>query len=40
MHVGIGGMFLLGRGWSLRAEFERVNDSKIDLSTLGMQYQF
>jgi OmpA-OmpF porin, OOP family len=40
MHVGIGGMLLLGRGWSLRLEFERVNDSKIDLSTLGAQYQF
>ena len=40
MHVGIGGLVQLGRGFALRLEFERVNDSKIDLSTLGVQYQF
>jgi OOP family OmpA-OmpF porin len=40
VHVGVGGMVQLGRGWALRAEFERLNDSKIDLTTLGAQYQF
>lgn len=40
MHVGIGGMLKLSRGWALRLEFERVNDSKIDLSSLGLQYLF
>ena len=40
LHVGIGGLLQLGRGFALRLEFERVNDSKIDLSTLGVQYQF
>jgi hypothetical protein len=40
LHVGIGGMVLLGRGWSLRGEFERANDSKVDLGSLGVQYQF
>jgi OOP family OmpA-OmpF porin len=40
MHVGIGGMLKLSRGWALRLEFERVNDSKIDLTSLGAQYLF
>jgi len=40
LHVGIGAMAHLGRGWALRAEFERLNDTRIDLSTLGVQYQF
>lgn len=39
-HVGIGGMLQLSRGWALRAEYERVNDTRIDLSTLGVQYRF
>jgi OOP family OmpA-OmpF porin len=40
LHVGIGGMFHMTRGWALRAEYERLNDTRIDLSTLGVQYQF
>lgn len=40
LHVGIGGMLQLSRGWALRAEYERVNDTRIDLSTLGVQYRF
>jgi OOP family OmpA-OmpF porin len=40
LHVGIGGMFQMTRGWALRAEYERLNDTRIDLSTLGVQYQF
>ena len=40
MHVGIGGMLKLSRGWALRLEFERVNDSKIDFSSIGAQYLF
>jgi len=40
MHVGFGGLLKLSRGWALRLEFERVNDSKIDLTSLGAQYLF
>jgi OmpA-OmpF porin, OOP family len=40
MHVGIGGLLKLSRGWALRLEFERVNDSKIDLTSFGAQYLF
>ena len=40
LHVGVGAMAHLGRGWALRAEYERLNDTRIDLSTLGVQYQF
>jgi hypothetical protein len=40
LHVGIGGMAQLGRGWALRLEFERLNDTRIDLSSLGVQHLF
>ena len=40
LHVGIGGLAQLGRRWAMRVEYERLNDSKIDLSTLGVQYRF
>jgi len=42
MHVGIGALyqFSRGRGWGMRLEYERLNDSKIDLFSLGVQYQF
>jgi OmpA-OmpF porin, OOP family len=40
LHVGIGGMLHLARGFSLRLEYERLNDTKIDLLSLGLQYRF
>jgi len=40
LHVGIGGMFQLSRGWALRAEYERMNQTRIDLTTIGAQYRF
>jgi OOP family OmpA-OmpF porin len=40
LHVGIGGMFHLARGFGLRLEYERLNDTKIDLISLGLQYRF
>ena len=40
LHVGIGAMFQISRGWALRAEYERVNDSRIDLSSVGVLYRF
>jgi OmpA-OmpF porin, OOP family len=40
LHVGVGAQLELGRSWGLRAEFERVNDSKIDLTSLAVLYRF
>jgi OOP family OmpA-OmpF porin len=41
MHVGIGALYEFGRGgWGMRVEYERLNDSKIDLFSLGAQYRF
>jgi OmpA-OmpF porin, OOP family len=40
LHVGIGALAQLGRRWAMRVEYERLNDSKLDLSTLGVQYRF
>lgn len=40
MHVGIGGLFEFSGGWGIRAEYERVNDTRIDLFSLGVQYLF
>jgi len=40
LHVGIGGTFQLSRGWALRAEYERMNQTRIDLTTIGAQYRF
>lgn len=40
LHTGVGAMFQISRGWALRAEYERVNDSRIDLSSVGVQYRF
>ena len=38
--VGIGALFGLTRDWGLRLEYERLNDTKIDLISLGVQYRF
>jgi hypothetical protein len=40
LHVGIGALAQLGRRWAMRVEYERLNDTRIDLSTLGVQYSF
>jgi hypothetical protein len=40
LHVGIGALAQLGRRWAMRVEYERLNDTRIDLSTLGVQYLF
>jgi len=40
LHVGIGALAQLGGRWAMRVEYERLNDTRIDLSTLGVQYQF
>jgi OOP family OmpA-OmpF porin len=40
MVVGIGALFGLTREWGLRLEYERLNDTKIDLISIGVQYLF
>ena len=38
--AGIGALFSFSRSWGLRLEYERLNDTKIDLISLGVQYLF
>jgi OOP family OmpA-OmpF porin len=38
--AGIGALYSLSRGWGLRFEYERLNDTKIDLISIGVQYLF
>jgi OmpA-OmpF porin, OOP family len=40
MHVGIGALYQFSGGWGMRVEYERLNDTKIDLFSLGVQYRF
>jgi OmpA-OmpF porin, OOP family len=40
LHIGVGGLFNFGRGWAVRAEWERAQDSKLDLLSIGVQYRF
>jgi OOP family OmpA-OmpF porin len=40
LHVGIGALFNLARDWGVRLEYERLNDTKIDLISIGVQYRF
>lgn len=40
LHVGIGAQFNLSGRWALRGEYERMNDTRIDLISLGAQYRF
>src|SRR5262245_53067283 len=37
---GIGGMFNFSRNLGVRAEWERYNDSEIDVLSIGLQYRF
>ena len=38
--LGVGGVFNFSRNLGLRAEFERYNDSEINVLSIGMQYRF
>jgi OOP family OmpA-OmpF porin len=40
MHVGIGALYQFTGAWGMRVEYERLNDTKIDLFSLGVQYRF
>lgn len=39
-HYGLGAMYNFARNWGLRAEWERVDKSKIDMWSVGVQYKF
>ena len=39
-HYGLGLDYRLTREWDVRAEWERIRDSKIDLFSLGLQYRY
>jgi OOP family OmpA-OmpF porin len=40
LHLGVGAMFNLTDRWSIRGEWERTQDSKIDMISIGIQYRF
>jgi len=39
-HVGLGLNYRLTSEWDVRAEFERIRDSRIDFFSLGIQYRY
>jgi len=39
-HVGLGLNYRLTREWDVRAEFERIRDSRIDFFSVGLQYRY
>jgi len=39
-HVGLGLAYRLTREWDVRAELERIRDSRIDFFSLGIQYRY
>jgi OmpA-OmpF porin, OOP family len=39
-HVGLGLNYRLTNEWDVRAEFERIRDSRIDFLSLGIQYRY
>jgi len=39
-HVGLGLNYRLTSEWDVRAEFERIRDSRIDFLSLGLQYRY
>jgi len=40
LHIGVGGLFNVTDRWQVRAEWERGQDSKLDLLSIGVQYRF
>ena len=40
LHLGVGAMFHLTDRWSIRGEWERTQDSKIEMISIGIQYRF
>ena len=39
-HYGLGLNYRLTSEWDVRAEFERIRDSRIDFFSLGIQYRY
>ena len=40
LHIGVGALFNLSDRWQIRAEWERAQDSKLDLISIGVQFRF
>jgi OmpA-OmpF porin, OOP family len=40
LHYGVGAMFNLSSRWALRAEWERAEDSEVEMISIGIQYRF
>ncbi|HWA37938.1 MAG TPA: outer membrane beta-barrel protein [Burkholderiales bacterium] len=40
LHFGAGAMFSISRNLSLRGEWERFEDSEVDMISIGLQYRF
>jgi OOP family OmpA-OmpF porin len=40
LHYGLGAMFNITRNWGIRAEWERAEDSEVELISIGVQYRF
>lgn len=40
LHYGIGVLFNFTRNWGVRAEWEKLEDSKVDMISIGVQYRF
>jgi len=40
LHIGVGALFNLTDRWQIRAEWERAQDSKLDLISVGVQFRF
>jgi OOP family OmpA-OmpF porin len=40
LHIGVGALFNLTERWQIRAEWERAQDSKLDLLSIGAQLRF
>jgi OOP family OmpA-OmpF porin len=40
LHIAVGGLFNLTGNWAIRAEWERAQDSKLEMISIGVQYRF
>ena len=40
LHYGLGATFNLSKRWAIRGEWERAEDSEVELMSIGVQYRF
>lgn len=40
LHLGVGAMFNVSERFAIRAEWERAQDTKVDMISIGVQYRF